>query len=29
MIQQRYVVQDNLMTVDAFNQEQLIYKMEY
>lgn len=29
VIQQRYIVQDNLMIVDAFNQEQLIYKMEY
>ena len=28
-IQQQYIVQDNLMTVPAFNQEQLIYKMEY
>lgn len=28
-IQQRYIVQDNLMVVDAFNQEQVIYKMEY
>lgn len=28
-IQQRYIVQNNFMVVDAFNQEQLIYKMEY
>ena len=28
-IQQRYIIQENLMTVNAFNQEQLIYKMEY
>ena len=28
-IQQQYIVQDSLMTVQAFNREQLIYKMEY
>lgn len=28
-IQQRYIIQENLMTVNAFNREQLIYKMEY
>ena len=28
-IQQRYIVQEHLMTVPAFSHEQLIYKMEY